>query len=116
MLILPYYSSSLVLPALIGEVLQQKPGLIGQVVGTAVSIVAGALQRVAGKGFDLQHSVQARSSELKLTDEQTATLVEHLQIPRYNVERLVYKNAAIIQKELQQAIDEAQKLKANAAS
>jgi len=122
--VIPYKSTLITLPALIGDVLTEQYPIYAKLVGSAQEVIAKVIYWInAEYGISLEHSAQTRSSSLKFTDRQIETLVDSLGLPRYNVEQLLNKNAPSIHAKLERleketTIAEAEKAKesANAAS
>jgi hypothetical protein len=102
--IVPYTSQLLSLPALLGDVLQPQHPVYTKVISYVQGFIAKIVNFVSSKyGMTLEHWAMAGISELKLNEEQIKTLVEHLELPRYNVENLLNKSARRIQGKLNSA-------------
>jgi len=100
--VIPYQSKLVTLPALIGDVLTQQHPIYSKLAGAAQEVIAKVVHWVnAAYGASLEHAAQTKSSQLRFTDEQITTLVEHLEIPRYNLEQLLNKNAPSLQAKLE---------------
>lgn len=101
-LVIPYQSKLVSMPALIGDILTQQYPIYSKLIGATQEVLAKVVHWVNTEyGNSLEHSAQTRSSQLQFTDEQIKTLVEHLGIPRYNLEQLLNQNASSIHAKLE---------------
>jgi hypothetical protein len=105
--VIPYKSTVLTLPALVGDILTEQYPIYTKLVGYAQEVIAKVVHHVSSEyGIRLEHSAQTKSSSLKFSDEQIETLVEGLGLPRYNIEQLLNKNAPGIHAKLERLRNE----------
>lgn len=97
-------SSRFSLPALIGDVAEHQNPTYSKLIGYGQGLVAKLIQFVSEEsGKTLEQWGLTRLSELTLDDEQITTLVEHLGLPRHNVELLLLRNSRHLQVKINKA-------------